>query len=146
MGSVRKIGNTWYYSFETAKVDGKRKRIERKGGDTKKEALAALRAAMHEYDRSGQLFDEHTMSTSDYLDYWYDNYVMINLKRRSQQYYKQLITNHLKPIIGHYKLNALKPTIGLWNTSSSLFLIKSASLFLSEYESLFSKHLAINSS
>ena len=37
--STRKRGEKWYYSFEVASVDGKRKRIERVGGKTKKEAL-----------------------------------------------------------------------------------------------------------
>lgn len=35
-GSVMKIGDTWYYSFEVGKVTGKRKRVKRKGGPTKK--------------------------------------------------------------------------------------------------------------
>ena len=37
-GSIRKRGNSWYYYFDVAKVDGKRKRIERRGGSTRKEA------------------------------------------------------------------------------------------------------------
>ncbi|WP_390888374.1 hypothetical protein [Enterococcus devriesei] len=41
-GYVRKRGSKWYYSFEAASIDGKRKRIERVGGNTKTEALAAL--------------------------------------------------------------------------------------------------------
>ena len=31
-GSVRKIGENWFYCFDVGKVDGKRKRIERKVG------------------------------------------------------------------------------------------------------------------
>ncbi|MBF7133857.1 hypothetical protein [Pediococcus pentosaceus] len=38
MAYVRKRGNKWYYAFETAKINGKRHRIERIGGDSKKEA------------------------------------------------------------------------------------------------------------
>jgi hypothetical protein len=46
-GYVRKRGEKWYYSFEEASsVEGKRKRIERVGGRTKKEAEAALRKAL----------------------------------------------------------------------------------------------------
>ena len=47
-GTVRKKGNRWYYSFEIRKENGKRKRIERAGGSTKKEALEALRKAISE--------------------------------------------------------------------------------------------------
>lgn len=46
-GHVRKRGNKWYYSFEASSVDGKRKRIERVGGRTKKEAEAALRKRLY---------------------------------------------------------------------------------------------------
>lgn len=35
-GGVRKRGDNWYYYFDLGKVDGKRKKIERKGGKTKK--------------------------------------------------------------------------------------------------------------
>ena len=41
-GSVRKRGATWSYYFDLGKVDGKRKRKEKKGFRTKKEAEAAL--------------------------------------------------------------------------------------------------------
>ena len=41
-GGVRKKGAKWYYYFDTAKVDGKRQKIERVGGKTKKEAEAIV--------------------------------------------------------------------------------------------------------
>lgn len=110
-GHVRKRGDKWYYSFELAKVDGKRKRIERVGGRTKKEALSAMRRAMLEYERAGKLFNETTLSFSDYLDYWYKNYVLINLKYNTQTYYKRTIDKHIKPALGSYHLKALSPTV-----------------------------------
>lgn len=110
-GSVRKRGNAWYYSFELAKVDGKRKRVERKGGRTKKEAEASMITAMNEYANAGQIFDECELSVSDYLDYWYKNYVLVNLKYNSQKWYLRIIENHLKPVIGHYRLRDVTPSI-----------------------------------
>lgn len=110
-GHVRKRGDKWYYSFELAKVDGKRKRIERVGGRTKKEALSSMRKAMLEYEKAGKLFNETTLSFSDYLDYWYKNYVLINLKYNTQTYYKRTIDNHIKPALGAYHLKALSPTV-----------------------------------
>lgn len=107
--SVRKRGEKWYYSFDLAKVDGKRKRVERVGGRTKKEALAAERKARMEYEQAGQLFEPTEFSFSDYLDYWYDNYVLVNLKYSTQRTYKEIITNHIKPAIGHYRLKSIKP-------------------------------------
>lgn len=106
-GGVRKRGNSWYYYFEAGKVEGKRKKIERKGGSTKKEALESLRNALNEFNNTGSFLDETTMSVSDYLDYWYKEYVMVNCKFNTQQYYKQCIDNHIKPHFGIYKLKQI---------------------------------------
>lgn len=103
-GSVRKKGNRWYYSFELAKENGKRKKIERAGGATKKEALKALRDAISQYDNTGTILTESNMSISDYLDYWLNEYVKINCKYNTYVGYKRLINNHIKPEIGIYKI------------------------------------------
>lgn len=108
-GSVRKKGNTWYYSFELARVGGKRKRIERSGGRTKKEALRKMRESMLEYEKAGQLIDESDMSLADYLDYWYENYAKVNLKYNTLEYYRMVIDKHLKPSIGFYRLASITP-------------------------------------
>ncbi|MCY6371249.1 site-specific integrase [Clostridium ganghwense] len=108
-GGVRKRGSTWYYYFDLGKIDGKRKKIERKGGNTKKEAEAALRKALREYENCGSIVNESSISTSDYLDYWYKEYVLINCKYNTQLNYKRIIANHIKPILGIYKLKSLTP-------------------------------------
>ena len=77
-GSIRKRGNSWYYYFDVAKVDGKRKRIERRGGSTRKEAERALNIAITEYENSGMLLSSNNMSVSDYMDYWLNEYVKVN--------------------------------------------------------------------
>jgi len=112
-GSVRKRGTNgkWYYSFEASTVDGKRKRIERVGGRTKKEAEAALRIALTEYENAGQHFQPSATSFSDYLDYWFKNYVLINCKFNTQNAYRTIIENHLKPSLGNYKLKSLSPSV-----------------------------------
>lgn len=109
-GGVRKKGDTWYYYFDLAKVDGKRKKIERKGGKTKKEALEALRKAITEYELGGSIVKSNSsMSFSDYLDYWYNSYVIINCKYNTQLNYRTVIDKHLKPALGLFKLNSLNP-------------------------------------
>ena len=110
-GHVRKRGGKWYYSFEASSVDGKRKRIERVGGRTKKEAEAALRTALQEYNNAGLHFEPAEISVADYMDYWFNNYVLLNCKYNTQNNYEGIIKNHIKPIIGVYKLKALKPVI-----------------------------------
>lgn len=106
-GHLRKRGDKWYFSFELASVGGERKRIERVGGRTKKEAAAKMRQAMAEYDRAGQMVDESDMSVSDYFDYWMANYVEINLRYNSKKQYTSLIENHMKPSLGMYRLSSL---------------------------------------
>jgi integrase len=110
-GSVRKKGNRWYYSFEASNVDGKRKRIERSGGRTKKEAEKALRDALTEYENAGLHFDVSEVSVSDYMDYWMREHVEINCKYNTIQAYKNIIDNHIKPTLGKYKLKALTPAV-----------------------------------
>ena len=108
-GGVRKKGNNWYYYFELAKVDGKRKKVERKGGSTKKEAQAALRKAIAEYENSGQIKDSNTISFADYLELWFSSYVMVNCIYNTQINYRACIDNHIKPILGMYKLTSITP-------------------------------------
>lgn len=106
-GSVRKKGGKWYYSFEVGKDNGKRKRIERAGGSTKKEALEALRNAIIDFENTGSIFDQSDISVSDYFDYWYKEYVLINNKVNTQRSYDQIIRNHIKKEIGIYKLKTI---------------------------------------
>lgn len=108
-GSVRKRNGTWYYSFEIASVGGKRRRVERKGGATKPEAEKALRNAIREYEKSGEVFDWSNISVADYLDYWLKEYVELNLRLNTQVSYKTAINQHIKPVLGSYFLRSLKP-------------------------------------
>ena len=48
---------------------------------------------------------------SDYLDYWYDNYVKANLVHNTQVGYERLIRVHLKPAFGKYRLASLETDV-----------------------------------
>lgn len=104
---VRKRGSTWSYYFDLGKVDGKRKKKEKGGFRTKKEAEQALTKALNEYNNAGQVFEPSEISVSDYLDFWFDNYCKVNLKYNTQLGYLGIIENHLKPTLGTYKLKSL---------------------------------------
>lgn len=99
----------WEYRFEAAKVDGKRKSISKAGFKTKKEAEIAGTKALNEYNGSGISFKPSELSFSDYLDYWFDNYVKTKCKYNTQIAYMQIIEGHLKPSLGSYRLKALTP-------------------------------------
>ena len=106
-GGVRKRGKTWSYYFDLGKVDGKRKKKEKGGFHTKKDAETALAKALNEFNNAGISFEPSELSVSDYLDYWFDNYCKMNLKYNTYMGYLGIIENHLKPTFGHYRLKAL---------------------------------------
>ena len=108
-GGVRKRGATWSYYFDLGKVDGKRKKKEKGGYATKKEAEAALANAISEYNNAGSITEPSEITVTDYLNYWFDNYCKMNLKYNTQVGYMQIMKKRLIPVFGHYKLKALTP-------------------------------------
>ncbi len=52
-GYSRKRGDTWYYCIDIGKVAGVRKRIERGGFKTKREAELAKNKALYELEQNG---------------------------------------------------------------------------------------------
>lgn len=109
--NARKRGNKWQYQFEAARVAGKRKQITKSGFNTKKEALEAGVKALAEYNNSGLHFEPSEISMSDYLDYWLENYVRLNLRTNTITGYKGIVEHYLKPALGIYKLKSLTPAI-----------------------------------
>lgn len=109
-GSIRKRGSTWYYSFDIGIMDGKRKRKEKGGFKTKAECEKALRAALSEFEEYGSVFKVSNISFVDFLNQWYDDYVLVNCKYRTKIYYKQIIDLHLKPYFKDIKLKHIDPS------------------------------------
>ncbi len=106
-GGVRKRGSTWSYYFELGRVSGKRKKKEKGGFKTKKEAEAALAKAISEYNHAGTVFEPSEITVADYLDQWYELYCKPNLKYNTLVGYLRIIEGHLKPTFGKYRLRAL---------------------------------------
>ena len=95
-----KRGRVWQYYFETAKINGKRTRMQKCGFATKKEAEAAGLKALSEYNNFGQPFEVSDISFSDYIDMWLQQYASINFKPETIKNYTQKINNHLKTFFG----------------------------------------------
>ncbi len=106
-GGTRKRGKTWSYYFDAAPIGGKRKKIEKGGFRTKKEAESALAKAMAEYDASGSIFAPAEISVSDYLDFWFEEDCKMNCSDKTAATYENIIRNHLKPQFGAYYLKTL---------------------------------------
>ena len=109
MGSIniRKRGNVYQYSFEIAKIGGKRKQMTKSGFKTKFEAQQEGTKAFNEYFNTGNTFKENQVSYSDYLDYWIEHYCKSNLKYNTIQTYVTIINKYLKPNIGSYRLTSI---------------------------------------
>lgn len=106
-GSLRKRGNKWYYSYEAFDSNGNKKRYERVGGKTKKEAHQKLNEALYKRD-CGFVESDNTL-LKDYLNDWLMNYVKPNRKENTYFKYKGIIKNSINPIIGSIQLRNLKP-------------------------------------
>lgn len=114
-GHIRHKGDSYYYSFEAAPVDGKRKRIERFGGYTEKDAKRALRKALDEYDKAGVMLELTNMSVADYIEYWFVHYVEANLKYNTVHNYRNVVDKYIIPPLGVYKVQSLTPeTMQRW--------------------------------
>lgn len=110
-GGTRKRGSTWSYYFDLGKVDGKRKRKEKGGFRTKKEAESALAQAINEYNNAGSVFEPSEITVTDYLNQWFDLYCKTNLKYNTQVGYLRIIQGHLVPRFGMYRLKAITPAM-----------------------------------
>ena len=109
--STRKRGNTWEYSFEIGKINGKRKRLSKGGFRTKKECLEAGTKAKAEYDGTGEVFKASEITLHDYLDEWYESYAKPNCKPLTLVSYEQIIRLQLKPYFENIKLKNLTPKL-----------------------------------
>lgn len=107
MINVRKRGKVYQYQFEIAKVNGKRKFINKSGFKTKNEAFAAGQQAYNEY-MNGGISKESQMSYADYLDYWMEEYFKINFKYTTAKRYSESF-DIIKYELGKYKLCYITP-------------------------------------
>ena len=109
--NVTKRGTKWQYRFEGAPIEGKRKWYSKSGFRTKKEALEAGTKALSEYNNAGIHFEPASVSVSDYMDYWLDNEVRINMTIGTYQTYSSVVKNRIKPALGGYHLASLSPAV-----------------------------------
>lgn len=98
---------SWQYRFETATINGQRKFVSKAGFRTKEEAEKAGSLAFSNYQRAGKHFEPSEMSVADYLDYWLNNYCIINLADNTVSAYSNIVKKHLKPRIGHFMLKSI---------------------------------------
>ena len=104
---VKKRGKYYQYQFEIASQSGKRKWKTKSGFLNRASAYDAGCIAYNEYTQTGRNFVPTEISYSDYLDYWVDKYVEVNLKYNTIRTYKNIINTHIKPKLGVYQLSKI---------------------------------------
>ena len=107
---IKKRANGWEYSFECARIAGKRKSVSKGGFRTKTEALVSGTKAKAEYDVVGMVFTPSEMSVSDYMDFWLETYAR-TMVDNTYDAYESAVRLHIKPALGSYKLAALNPSV-----------------------------------
>lgn len=107
-GGVRKRGSTWSYYFDIGIINGKRKKKEKGGFKTKKEAQEGLNKAMYEFENGGFIVPKKT-STGEYLLSWLTDYVKPIRKITTFNRYNELVRKYLIPYLGGITLMELKP-------------------------------------
>lgn len=129
---------SWGYRFEIASVDGKRKQPSKSGFKTKKEAQRAGMNALQEYEKRGTIKAPIDISFSDYLDLWMDKACIPELKQTTVDNYQKKIKNHIKPVLGRYRVNTITHeqlqdfVINLYDNGMSLNTISVISGILSK--------------
>lgn len=99
----------WEYRFPIATVNGKRQHASQAGFKSQKEAQEAGTKAMAEYLGTGDAFKPEKISYSDMLDIWFENHVKLKCKDLTQRKYLILIEKHIKPALGSFYLQRIKP-------------------------------------
>ncbi len=107
----RKRGDKWYFEFSFVdKRTGERRRVNRVGGKTKKEAIATARKALGKnLNILGEWDEPERMPMSDLWKLYLAEYAEIHLKPNTIKNYTGLWTNHIEPDIGRLTLVDIKP-------------------------------------
>jgi integrase len=110
-GSVKNIGeNTWQLRFDTGMNPATGKRIQKSlvfHGNSK-QADAKLTDILNGIDK-GTYIAPNKETVAAFLDRFLKDYASANLSPRTAEGYESIITQHLKPKLGHIPLTALKP-------------------------------------
>jgi integrase len=107
-GSVKRRGKNWAIIYDAPRGDdGKRNQKWESVKGTKKDAEKLLAQRIHEASTGGFISSSDT-TVGHYLDEWIKN-VRHRVSGTTPETYQQNIRVHIKPAIGHRRLDALKP-------------------------------------
>lgn len=105
-GGVKKRGNAWYYIIELGRINNRRRRLMRKAGNTKEEALKTLNEILEQCNFNTKSIDNDILF-SDFIDIWYHAEIVNSVDTNTKVYYKRLIESFIRPRFGFYQLKTL---------------------------------------
>ncbi|MED4399846.1 site-specific integrase [Metabacillus fastidiosus] len=108
-GYVRKRGNKWSYTVDIGRdpITNKRKQKTKSGFDTEKEAQKALTEVIYELNKGIWIEPQKTILKDFAID-WMKAH-RHQLRDTTAERYDININNWIIPLIGHYKVQELKP-------------------------------------
>ena len=110
-GTIRKLKRkepTWEVRVDLpVGVDGKRRMKSVSVRGTKRDADMRLRALLSSLDK-GLSLDSSKGTTSQFLDWWLQNYVLPKVRPRTSERYASDIRLHIAPVIGGTRLANLR--------------------------------------
>lgn len=115
-GHIRKKGKNYYVVLELSPVDGERqqktlsvrKELNLNRPAKWKEADSLLTVKLKELNE-GKYFEPATFSLEEYIEIWMSDYVELNCKPKTIEFYRHLSEKHVIPAIGSIPLSQLKP-------------------------------------
>ena len=111
MPSFRKRGDKWYFRIRVKNIRGENVIVEKVGGTTKPEARDACRMFIRKTDQFGRIVGLENLEYADYLDRWLEHCVCNILKPNTVNSYESIVRNHLKPLIGKWKIAEIRKPI-----------------------------------
>jgi len=106
-GGVRLRGEKYSYFFSYKDEFGKWKKKEKGGFASNKEANAALRKAITEFEEDGFIQNSSSYTFKEYINYWFENVGELKLKFETILLYKNFAKNHINPALGHIQLTKI---------------------------------------
>lgn len=101
-------GKSYEYRFEMASIGGKRQWSSKGGYRSEKAARIAGIAALNAYNACGKPLQRNEMSFADFLETWMESECVPTLKESTVLNYQKKIKNHIRPYLGHYRLNSIQ--------------------------------------
>lgn len=118
MASIRKRGNTYQITVSNGRDSSGRQLVETATfrpdpNRTDKQNQKALEKFVFEFEekvKSGKYLDGEKITFQEFSDCWMEEYAIHHLEAATIQLYRQMLTIHILPAIGHLKLAKIQPS------------------------------------